>query len=248
MKRFCFTVGKRPIPFGWMVFSACFSLISLSTPAAELSASQYFASTNPILDEQGSPLQGTSPGTTEFGIPFAKGALVQIYLSTDNHIYPPSASGQPHANNVLLAETHIGIGMSPKMDRPARFAFPLCPRPGGNAKVFARVFNQSSIEESSFYGDSTLFTVLSWKRQPIFVDIASTDQPLDASDADGDGLNNSWEQSIGTDPGEADTDGDSVSDAQEHFAGTDALDSESYLQISGLNILGPEYASSYWES
>ena len=47
-------------------------------------------------------------------------------------------------------------------------------------------------------------------------------------DSDGDGLNDEFEQSIGTDPFLADTDGDGVPDGTEVKAGTDPLDPDSY--------------------
>ena len=50
-----------------------------------------------------------------------------------------------------------------------------------------------------------------------------TDKPLDDGDADSDGLANSWERSLGSDPNAADSDGDGFGDGAEQLARTDAL-------------------------
>ncbi|MCB1098085.1 MAG: hypothetical protein KDN22_21115 [Verrucomicrobiae bacterium] len=59
-------------------------------------------------------------------------------------------------------------------------------------------------------------------------------------DADGDGLSDSAEGSLGTDPFDADTDGDTYDDGAETELGTDPLDGGSFFQAT---ITGPDPAS-----
>lgn len=58
------------------------------------------------------------------------------------------------------------------------------------------------------------------------------------SDSDGDGLGDSWEQTIMLNWQLNDTDGDGVSDGCEVAAGTDAKDNQSMLAITGLHVQG----------
>jgi hypothetical protein len=57
---------------------------------------------------------------------------------------------------------------------------------------------------------------------------------LPVADIDGDGLRNSREKALGTDPTLVDTDGDSVDDHEEVLDGTDPVDDTSYLPHDGL--------------
>ena len=59
-------------------------------------------------------------------------------------------------------------------------------------------------------------------------------------DDDGDGLNNSWEKSLGADPNNPDSDGDGMSDGDEHRAGTGATDSNS---TSVITTIFPSFVS-----
>jgi hypothetical protein len=111
-----------------------------------------------------------------------------------------------------------------------------------------RVFNAPSLEESSFYGDSELFTVKSWKNEVFMANVAGTTTALDDADDDADGVNNSWEQSYGTDPGTADSDGDGQTDGEEVLAGTDGLDGQSSLRVASLMTGGTNGFRLRWAS
>ena len=61
--------------------------------------------------------------------------------------------------------------------------------------------------------------------------------PLDPNDDDGDGLNNSWEKSYGSDPDDTDSDDDGVSDGDEHNTGTDPMDDGSAFVVARLLLI-----------
>lgn len=225
--------GAQIIASGIAVF-AWFLL--LPTAQGSLAVAQAVGVGHAIVDEFGRPLNGTSPAAAAFGHAVVEGDLIHILRATDGKIYPPDADGTPDARNELLATVRIGQGVVPTSAKPARFGSTLTPRPGGNSKIFVRVFNAARTEEASFYGDSQLFTVKSWQNEVFLADISATDQPLDGGDEDGDGLSNSWEKSYGSDSAADDTDNDGLTDNQERMSGTDLLDAESYLSVADMRI------------
>lgn len=178
---------------------------------------------------QVAPLQSASmqPIYNEFGQAVPSGALVQ-YLQENGQVYPPGVDGRPHANNPVVFTTKIGNGVRNHPSMVGRFSAALTPRP--TQKIFARVFNAPTLEQASFYTDSQVFTP-EQNFTIFYLNVSSTASPLDAADDDGDGLNNSWEKSLGSDPQNRDTDGDGVSDGDEYRAGTDLTDEDSYLAM-----------------
>ena len=104
--------------------------------------------------------------------------------------------------------------------------FPVPPAAG--TKLFARVYNAPTAAEASFYVDSEVVTV--GAKDAALELVFGKAKALDEGDDDGDGLGNSWEQSLGIfeKPG-ADYDGDGMSDLHEMLAGTDAADAASLL-------------------
>lgn len=216
--------------------------------AADPSVSQTVGTSQTVLDEFGAPLQGTDPSSYRFGIPAVEGDLIQILQTTDGTIHPPSSNGTPHPNNPLIDTTRIGLGISPTVAVSGRFGANVAPRPGGNSRIFARAFNAPSVGEASFYADSQTFTVKSWKNEVFFALFGQTIQPLDPNDSDGDGLNNSWEKSLGTDPNAIDTDRDGMTDGEERMTGTDPLDASSAFTIVEVHPAGGDDALLQWQS
>jgi len=198
--------------------------------------SQFVGATDGIRDEFGALLQGVEPGAVEHGLPYTEGDRVQILQAPDNVIYPPDQNGAADPRNPVLMTTRIGRGVSPTLGRSGQFSAALAPRPGGNSRIFVRVFNAPTLEEATFYGDSQLFMVKNWKHEVFLADIDKTALPLDPYDDDGDGLHNSWEASYGTDSKTVDTDGDGFSDGEEVSAHTDVLDAESFLSIRDVRV------------
>jgi len=208
--------------------------------------SQFVGVESSVLNEANEPLVGTDPFAHEFGIPVVEGALVQIIQVTDGTIYPPQMNGESDPRNVVLLTTRIGAGMSPALARTGKFATMLAPRPSGGTKIFVRVYNTASLEDASFYGDSDIFTVSSLENSTFMANVAKTDKPLDGVDSDNDGLSNSQEESIGSDPYAADSDGDNFSDADEMVAGTDSLNEDSFLSLTSIRPAGPGLTRVEW--
>jgi len=196
-----------------------------------------------IHDEYGNILAGSS------AIDASKRNLVQIYWASNSVINPPDYDGLPHPNNAPVAggRTAIGNLVSPALLMPGRFSAALAsPRPPQNSRIFVRVFNAPTVEESSFYADSQLLQVKD--NNVLVANIGDTVNPLDPRDDDGDGLNNSWEKSLGTDPNHWDTDGDGVSDHHEFLAGTDGLDEESFFAAVSIAPDSEGHAVLRWAS
>jgi len=233
------------------LWALCWSFpVGVSLPSAwgQPMVSQAIGVKAPIVDEFGEVLQGTDPSADLFGNPVVEGDVVQVLHATDNTIYPPATDGTPDPRNVLLMTCRIGHGTLPSAARPGRVGAALTPRPGGNSKIFVRVFNAPMLEAASFYGDSQVFTVKSWANEVFTADIPGTDQPLDDGDDDGDGLINAWEKSLGTDPHAGDSDGDGLSDLKEKIAGTDANDSESVFVLANIQPSGNADLKIVWDT
>ena len=191
--------------------------------------SQMVISHQPPVDEYGAPLPATDSTQIKNARSKGPGSLVQILTAAPGGIiYPPSPyDGSPHPDNKIIYETRIGVGVLPNGNHLGRFSAAITPRPSAGQIIFVRIFNDTNAVAASFYGDSQLYTV-SWSVDTVFhAEIASTTSPIDPADDDGDGLNNSWERSLGTDPLNADTDGDGLSDYDEWLLGTNPLDPDS---------------------
>ncbi len=209
----------------------------------------------------------SAPITNEFGqrLPgraAAPGALVMVLWAPSNTIYAPAIDGTPHPLNPPVSNgiTAIGRSMAPALSNPGRFSLSLAnPRPK-SGRLFVRVFNKPTLEASSFYADSEIFLISGNK---LFIaNIGPTTNALDTADDDGDGINNSWEKSYGSDPLNPDTDGDGIPDGLEHQlgsspvladtdgdgvpdghefrAGTDLADPDSYLGVADITPAGSD--------
>lgn len=202
--------------------------------------------TNGVLDEFGNPLKGTTPGADQFGFTYVVGEVVQVLIAT-NGIFPPDVDGTPHPQNELISSTKIGLGMDPSEGPRARFNASVPYRPSGKP-VFVRVYNKPTLEESSFYGDSEIFPVSETFNYAFTPTILRTDKPMDTNDWDGDGLINSWEKSLASDPNNPDTDGDGMPDGPEFRAGTDVANAASLLVMVELVPAPPHNLDVYWDS
>jgi hypothetical protein len=224
----------------------------LLTPSIDAAAppviSQVVTVQSAMQDEFGLVLQGTDSGAAYFGHPVVEGDVVHIYETADGIIYPPDVQGVADARNTLLMTTRIGQGASANAASPGVFSVHMTPRPANGAKIFVRVFNNSNVNNASFYHDSQVFTV-SWTVDQNFVaQFSAGIQPIDGADNDGDTLNNSWEKSYGTDANLADSDGDGALDLDEIIAGTDPVNVSSTFIIADLLPIPPDRTRLTWKT
>lgn len=199
---------------------------ALSTLAAGITTPLHIGNSQPIVDEFGQTLTGTSA---------APGDCVQVLkVSSEGAILPPAVDGTPDPANTLVSQQGMGHLTSPSLVDAGYFSDSIVTnRPANDEQVFVRVFNAADPADASFYGDSQIFTV---DGNTVFdASIVATDQPLDPADNDGDGLNNSWEKSYGTDAENPDSDGDGMRDGDEHLAGTGPTDANSLLKMNQAN-------------
>jgi len=140
-----------------------FLLVADGFAAAPPMVSQVVSVENRLMDEFGSPLLGTDPSASYFGITPVEGDLVHIYTANSGH-FPPEANGTANPLNVMVKETQIGLGVMPTDPNPGKFNCIISPRPSGGVEIFVRVFNAPTLEEASFYMDSQTFTVSSMSK------------------------------------------------------------------------------------
>ena len=198
---------------------------SVTTKANFVDIPLHFGMSKAMVNEFGELLPGTA---------YEPGALIQIMLAPQG-MFPPDKQGNPHPLNTVVAQYRIGEGTDPALGAIGRAAGSVTINRYQEHALFARIFNRSTSEDSSFYIDSPIFVNSVNTYGMFMIDVAQTSIPLDPDDDDDDGLSNSWERSLGTDPYNADTDGDGLSDYDEFVAGTDPLDAASYLSVLNMS-------------
>lgn len=207
-------IAFRHIRFRCPILVACVAVAltgGVSIARAQMTTPLHIGNTNAIFNEFGDILPGNNA---------EPGALVMVLWASNNTIYAPGPDGQAHALNppVSSEATAIGRSVAPWLLNSGLFSISLAePRPG-SGKLFVRAFNKPTLEESSFYSDSEIFTISGNKE--FIANIGPTTNALDEADDDEDGLNNSWEKSYGSNPNNPDSDGDGISDGEEHLLGT----------------------------
>ncbi len=180
------------------------------------------------------PVLSQTPVVDEFGQTLVRengGDLVQ-FLEVNGQVLPPAYTGEPDPANTLLYTSAIGEGVIKRTWTEGLFAAAINPVPAENTPIVARVFNAPTLAEASFYADSQIFTTY---QETVFYPVfTATTNPIDPRDDDLDGLNNSWEKSLGTNPLLADTDGDGLNDYHEFLAGTSPTDMQDVLAMVQL--------------
>jgi len=226
--------------------------------------SVFWGITNSIVDEFSVILPGNAPDSDRSGCTPTTGDFIQVLIADTGEIYPPLSNGNPASGNRVVATSRIGLGYSSTLCSSGKAAG-IAPREFGQY-YFVRVYNHASPSSAAFYGDTELVRITS-DITTVFVDLVDLDQakaltvrspsspsaanqvtrPMDGGDDDGDGLNNSWEGSYGSDPHAADTDTDGIGDYEEHLCQTKPTDADSALTFSGIQAQGSE-VSVFWNS
>lgn len=195
----------------------------------------YIGTSVPIADETGTNVL--------FGNSDAPGCLVQVIQVTtpQNIIEPPfNPDGTANSSVQLLnsnAVTAIGVLASPDLDRPGAFAYQGA-KPASGTKMFVRVFNAADMFDATHYADSDIYTMVS--DQDIDAVVPATTNAIDFGDSDGDGLADHLEDHQGSNKFSADSDGDGMTDGEERRARTDMLDSNSYLSVDKISVVGSD--------
>lgn len=232
-------------------------IIGILCSAATAHAQQValpFEVTNEVRNEFGNIMPGTSVRAPDFGRPFVQGAVVQI-LDASTGIYPPDTNGVPDARNPLISTSRIGAGMAPSLALPGRVSGTITEinrqTSRTNIYIMARVFNKATVEDSSFYADSTpqnVPTAGGERYGVVSFNVGNTTNALDNSDHDADGLSRSWEKSYGTNADDPDSDSDGMLDGHETRAGTGAMDPTSLLVMVQLSSAGGDNLRVTWDS
>ena len=202
----------------------------------------YVGNRVPVQDEFGRPMRG-SPLPAEA----ANRCRVEIRTTTTGFVYAPGTNGAASPYNPLLTTNSVsGMGANVESADSGLFCKSFSTRPAAGTWVFARAYDAPTVAEAAFYADSQLVAVPADGSSLALVFGAI--QPLDPGDADGDGLNNSWEKALGiADRATADYDGDGQADYQEMLAGTAPDDPGSRLGFAHV-APGPEGTVLGWNS
>ncbi len=191
----------------------------------------YVGNTEPILDEFKHPLMGSG------GDPTSQRCLIEIRTANDGIIRPPNKDGYSHPYNPLLRSSATGLNVSGK--DTGLFCEVFVYRIDPTNKVFARAYNRSTAQEATFYMDTPLYTPP--RSSPSFTTLIlsfESAKPIDSGDNDNDGLNNSWEETLGIDDRlTSDYDDDGSSDYEEMLAGTAPDDPDSIFEIKSITYL-----------
>jgi hypothetical protein len=198
----------------------------------------------PITDEFGGILCGNAiadPATCD---------RVELLWASNSVSHAPEFDGSPHPDNPPVAggTTWIGSLASPALLKPGIFAMSIggAFRPPNNSTVFVRTYNAPTRAAASFYADSQMLETAG--NSVLIAQIGATTNAIDPRDTDGDGLNNSWEKSLGSDANRRDTDGDGVSDGDEFRAGTGLTDSNSVFVVALVSPLGDDGLRIEWNA
>lgn len=227
--------GKAGTHSGFARFAPALAALAFLSVTGAASAQMYtpvhIKNSGEIKDEFGAVVKGSA------AVHPSKRSLVQFLWASNSVINPPAYDGTPHPDNAPVENGRTAIGnlVSPALLTPGRFSASLSePRPPQNGRIFVRVFNGPTLEESSFYADSQVMRVNN--NDVLIANIGDTTNPIDPRDFDGDGLVNSWEDSLDSDPNDWDTDDDGVSDYHEFLAGTDLHDDRSFFAAVWLTV------------
>jgi hypothetical protein len=220
------------------------SVLAAATASAQI-VPLHIGTTNSVRNEFGQILKGTCAGATFFGYEVVSGEVVHI-LQANSGIFPPAVDGTPDTNNPVVAQLAVGEGVDPSLGPVGMFGGSLAQRPSG--QIFARVFNKPNLSDASFYTDSQLFAVPTTNYDVFVPELERTTSPMDPSDNDNDGLNNSWEKSLASDANNPDTDGDGMADGSEFRAGTDLTNAASLLVMVELRPAGGSDLEVSWDS
>ena len=213
-------------------WTLCGAALLLASACAwgEVVSPLYVGNLVPVLDQHGRILAGSNRSADA-----AKRSRVEIRVAPNAKIQPPTATGAAHQDNPLLSPGSVGgIGMNTGSTNSGLFCmvFPNRIEPG--TKIFARVYNAPTVAEASFYADTRIAVAPAKGKTSLELTFGEI-QPLDSGDADGDGLNNSWEKALGIDDRPtADYDGDGMSDLQEMRAGTNPKDAGTLLAFRSI--------------
>ncbi|MBP7830342.1 MAG: hypothetical protein KA248_10535 [Kiritimatiellae bacterium] len=223
------------------ILSAVLALYMVGPAAAQLSVNLGIETTTTV-DEYGTVLQN--------------GDLVMVLWATNDFPYAPDVGGNPNPANAPVVDsemlatgrTFVGAGCIDGISPPGIISVIISNtvRVDRNRSIFVRVFNDPTQEGASFYGEGIPQRVP--EEGHLYFLIDKTRYPLDSSDDDGDGLNNSWEESLGSDPNNPHSDTDGVNDWEEWVAGTDLRDPDSVFILARIRQGVGQEALVGWDS
>lgn len=193
----------------------------------------------------------TSPVKDQYGRAMNRESLVELRKATDGIIRPPTINGEAHPKNPLVStNSFCNVGLNSISPDSGLFCIIFPYRPEQGMKIFARAYSLH-MDKALFYADTAIGVAPPNYESSLALNFLPS-KPIDPKDDDLDGLNNSWEQLLGTyEKLTNDYDGDGMLDYHEMLAGTDPTDSESNLSLNSINSefgANKKYISVKWLS
>jgi len=133
-------IGVRIIA---LLVSAVFVSIAIAQPVAIT-----VCSTTGVVDENRVPLLGDGSSISDF--------VQLINAGSDGIINPPDGNGNPTGDDSLICEIRIGEGYPFEPDK-GKFSHGLGLEV--DTVIYCRAWNEASIEDATYYGDSITITV-----------------------------------------------------------------------------------------
>ncbi len=219
---------------GWVAYGALLVLAAscAGVHAADgISVPLYAGNAVPLLDEFGRPMRGSPALAAAADRPRIEVRFAYTNRFPEGEKFAPGLHGESSPYNPLVpAGTTFGMGINAATAHSGLFCAVFPDRPPAGSKIFARVFNAPDPATATFYADADIVPVSTNESSLVFTFGAL--RALDSADDDGDGLENSWEQLLGTDDRlTSDYDGDGMSDLHEMLAGTAPDDPDSKLSF-----------------
>ena len=190
----------------------------------------YAGNVVPLQDEFGRPMRGSPRPSAAAARPRVEVRVAYTNRIAGGEIFAPGTNGAAsEVYNPLVSPDAVGgIGQNSATTNSGLFCMVFPQRPARGVRIFARAYDAPTAADALFYADSDIVAVATNDTAVTFT--FGPMKALRTGDADGDGLNDSWEALLGIDDrATGDYDGDGMGDLQEMLAGTAPDDATSKL-------------------
>jgi hypothetical protein len=146
-------------------------LVAVHSASAQLGSDQDVYNSVPMYNAFGALLPGSNPAQSN-ECTVVPGCLVEILSDGSNNIaHVANADGSPSGGDTILFTTFVGEGEL--CGALGQFSTSFYPGPAAGTKIYARVFNQPAVSNSTAWGQSADFTVTSTNNALVAMDVSA---------------------------------------------------------------------------